>query len=155
MTATNHALTGAFIGIAIGNPWIAIPAALLSHFVCDAIPHFGVKKLRHEWVGSTTFRKFLTFDACLCVILVLVLAFLRPEHWLLASFTAFMATSPDLMWIKGFVRDQKHQKQIPVKKWNMLMKFHKTIQWFERPAGAITELLWVPAMLLLIWAIVA
>ena len=33
MRATNHALTGAIIGLTVQNPWVALPAAFLSHFV--------------------------------------------------------------------------------------------------------------------------
>lgn len=43
MTATNHALSGALIAAFLPPP-IAIPAAFLSHFVLDAIPHFGFKQ---------------------------------------------------------------------------------------------------------------
>lgn len=42
MIATNHALTGAAIAVVIKQPILAIPLAFVSHFICDAIPHFGV-----------------------------------------------------------------------------------------------------------------
>ncbi len=41
MTGFNHAVTGALIAGAVGNPFLAIPLAFASHFVLDAIPHFG------------------------------------------------------------------------------------------------------------------
>ena len=43
MTATNHALTGATIATLVRQPYLAIPLAFLSHFFCDALPHFDIK----------------------------------------------------------------------------------------------------------------
>jgi hypothetical protein len=38
MTATNQVLTGAVLGMVLANPWVALPAAFLSHFVLDSVP---------------------------------------------------------------------------------------------------------------------
>jgi hypothetical protein len=40
MTSTTHALIGTVIAARIGNPALAIPIALASHFIVDAIPHW-------------------------------------------------------------------------------------------------------------------
>lgn len=40
MTATGHAIIGTVIAAKIGNPYLAIPLALLSHFAVDRIPHW-------------------------------------------------------------------------------------------------------------------
>ncbi|MBF8249776.1 MAG: Uncharacterized protein HW400_377 [Candidatus Levybacteria bacterium] len=40
MTATAHALIGTIIAAKIGNPTLAIPIAIASHVVADAIPHW-------------------------------------------------------------------------------------------------------------------
>lgn len=40
MTATAHALVGAVLASKIVNPAIGIPAAFISHFVMDAVPHW-------------------------------------------------------------------------------------------------------------------
>lgn len=42
MTATYHAAVGATLAAAISNPIVGIPVALLSHIVCDLIPHWDV-----------------------------------------------------------------------------------------------------------------
>lgn len=44
MTATAHALVSAAIAKTIPNPYLAIPLAIISHFIMDAVPHwdFGV-----------------------------------------------------------------------------------------------------------------
>ena len=41
MVITNHVLAGSLIGIGIKEPTLAITLAFVSHFVMDALPHFG------------------------------------------------------------------------------------------------------------------
>ena len=41
MLVTNHVLSGAVIGAAVRNPWIAFPLGFASHLVLDAVPHWG------------------------------------------------------------------------------------------------------------------
>ncbi len=57
MTATSHAILGALIAAKITNPYLAVPLALASHIVGDAIPHWDCgtgepkkarKKVMHE-----------------------------------------------------------------------------------------------------------
>jgi hypothetical protein len=38
---TNHVLSGAIIGAATGRPGVALTAGIASHFVLDAMPHWG------------------------------------------------------------------------------------------------------------------
>lgn len=139
MTATNHAITGAVIGLLVQDPYVALPAAFVSHFVCDAIPHFDPAGDNNKWLKSDTFKKFLTIDALLCVILVAVLAGARPAHWLIASICAFLATSPDLFWINRFIKLQNGKKWKP----SLFSKFADKIQWFTGPTGAVVELIWL------------
>jgi hypothetical protein len=40
MLSISHAATGAFIAVKIGNPMLAIPLILLSHYLEDAVPHW-------------------------------------------------------------------------------------------------------------------
>jgi hypothetical membrane protein len=138
MRAINHALTGAIIGFLIGEPLVAIPVAVASHFVCDAIPHFGPGS-KKAGTGSRAFEQTLILDALLCLLLVGIFAFGHQTHWLLASICAFGAASPDFMWIKEFIRARKRQK--PTKPRGILW-FHHKIQWFERPIGGVVEIVW-------------
>lgn len=150
MTATNHALTGALIGLVTGNAWIAVPAALASHFVCDAIPHFDVPgATREKRIGSKLFlRVQIIFGAVMCGLLVGTLASFHPGHWLLASVCAFVATSPDLLSIPRFVSVRRGDKD-PVHRW-WLWQFHHRIQWFERPIGAVVEIAWFAGVMVLL-----
>jgi len=64
MTATNHALTGAAIGLLVGEPLIAVPAAIASHFICDALPHYGR-------VGPDSRRLAARVFATICCLMLL------------------------------------------------------------------------------------
>jgi len=137
MTATNHALTGAIIGLTIDKPYLAIPLALISHFICDAIPHY--KSDNFEKLAKTyRFIEYLSLEACLCFLIVLGLFLARPDHWLAASLCAFLATSPDFFWIKKYL-SLKNSKQYTA---NAFEIFASKIQWFQRPIGGFVELVW-------------
>jgi hypothetical protein len=41
MLVTNHVLSGAALGAAVQNPWVAFPLGFASHLVLDAAPHWG------------------------------------------------------------------------------------------------------------------
>lgn len=129
MTAPNHALTGAIIGLTITNPYIALPVAILSHFVCDAIPHYDPPgKNNQERLASKRFiLEQLVAGAILCFLLVVALAITRPEHWVIAAICAFSAASPDLLWIPRFVHRLRTGKDREPKWW--LLRFHAYIQW--------------------------
>ncbi|MFZ1324307.1 MAG: hypothetical protein WAQ57_04090 [Candidatus Saccharimonadales bacterium] len=43
MHTVNHAAAGAGIALAVRQPLLALPLALASHFVLDALPHYGKK----------------------------------------------------------------------------------------------------------------
>ncbi len=143
MLAINHALTGALIGISVGEPVLALPAAFLSHYLCDALPHFGSTMPIKKWLRTKTFLRLLISDAVLCIALVLALALLQPNHWLLASACAFVATVPDIFWINQFITAKRGKTWKP----NVFSRFSRDIQWFERPIGSVVELAWAVAAL--------
>lgn len=139
MIAINHAFTGAFIGLAVGSPVLALPVALVSHFICDAMPHFGMGK---DFITTKAFRNFLLFDGLLCVALVIFLAVVRPNHWVLAAVCAFVAAAPDFLWIPLY-RQRLEGVQFEFKGF---YKFASGIQWFERPIGGVIEATWFLAV---------
>ena len=150
MTATNHALTGAFIGLSLGNPLLALPAAFLSHFVCDALPHFNVPgETDEKRIGSKSFFYIqIVGGAILCAVIVLLLALWHPRNWLLAAICAFLAASPDLLSAQRFVHVKRTGKDIKDRWW--FWRFHAVIQWFEKPIGAVVEVAWLIGMVLLL-----
>jgi hypothetical protein len=146
MRAINHALTGAVIGLAVGKPALALPAALVSHYVVDAIPHHGTAHSPKLWMRSASFKQLLILDALLCLSLVVVLSVFQPQHWLLASIAAFLAAAPDLASIRRFMRIIARQNWRP----GRYSTFATSIQWFERPIGAVVEAAWFVAGVVII-----
>jgi hypothetical protein len=137
VTATNHALTGALIGLVAANPIVAVPVSFLSHYVLDVIPHFG-KSDDPDFIKTKFFRNYLMIDASLCILLVLVLAAAQPQYWLLASVCAFFATSPDLALIPRFVAAKKNKPYRP----GAYNHFAARIQRYEKPEGGLVEFAW-------------
>jgi hypothetical protein len=149
MRAINHALTGAVIGLTITEPIVAVPVAFVSHYVLDIIPHHGSNLTGVSLLNSLWFRWLLVVDAFLCVLLVFVLAIARPKHWLLAAICAFVAAAPDLASIRRYRLARRHETfQL-----NWYERIAKDIQWFERPIGAIVEVIWAIAMIVILLTI--
>lgn len=147
MTATNHALTGALIGLSTGNPWIAVPAAFASHFVCDALPHYGHDRGDSRWFRSAFFKRMLAADIVLCFFVAAVLFVGHPLHWFLAVGCAFVATSPDFYWIGKFRAALMHK---PLRRSRGFGYFAGVIQWFQKPIGAAVEAAWFIGMVVLL-----
>lgn len=142
MVAANHALTGAAIGLAIQQPLLAVPLAVVSHFALDGLPHFASKRMKP---GSTAFLYYLAADAGICGAVVLTFAIMQPPFWFLASVCAFAAASPDFLWFQEFLAAQAGRK--PKQRTSWFMKLHANVQWYQKEPGAIIELAWAGLML--------
>ena len=151
MTAPNHALTGALIGLTVSNPLLALPLAFLSHFALDAIPHYDPPEQDKAKLFNSRrfFVEFLLIGALLCLALVLLLAWRRPEHWVVAAICAFLATSPDLFWIPRYRRARKGKTMPPTR--NIFLRFHSWVQWKTGPKLVWLETAWFVSASVLLW----
>ncbi len=135
MTATNHGLAGAAIAIVLQkHPAIAIAMSPFSHFLLDMIPHYADNNLG---IKDRKFVRNLFIDMTLAVASTLAVAWFWPDIALLVVACAFLAASPDLMWLY-----YRYLKPTKPKDWNWLARFHSRIQWSETKPGIITEVLW-------------
>ena len=146
MTATHHALTGAAIGLIVGQPILAIPLALVSHFILDAIPHFAFSTDGEKVLRTKLFRNYLIVEALLCFLIVCFLFASQPTNWLLAAICAFVAASPDFLHINKYIKKVRGQEW----KQGWFSKFAVGIQWFQRPIGGVVEVAWCIAMIVII-----
>lgn len=98
MTATGHALVGTVIAAKIGNPALAIPIALASHFLCDALPHWDTGHDRENQT-KTRFVTASVIDVVLSFVLsYLLIFFLFPSTSLAYAFVIIiMCQLPD--WV--------------------------------------------------------
>lgn len=135
MTALNHAVTGSIIGFILSNPFLALIFAFLSHFILDMIPHFG-NKSNKNWIKTKTFRYFLIIDIFLTIDYGLLILFIHPDHYILSFWCAFIATSPDLAYLKGFIYSLRNKVYKP----GRIVQLFAKIQQSESYYGIIIEL---------------
>lgn len=135
MSIANHGLVGAIIAIAIKQPVLALPLALLSHYVLDALPHFGYGG---KGFGEA-FRHPQTFvEVCFSgVAFVVMLWLLWPFGWI-GYAGALVAISPDLVWPYRYFLYERYGKAPRPN--GPLTHFHEKIQWAERPWGILIEI---------------
>ena len=134
MTASNHVVAGAVIAAAVPQAAIALPLAFISHFIMDALPHYGDND-NHSWLNRH-FKYVLGVDLALTLIFLIGLLVLQPANWVLLVLAGLVAVSPDILWLPYFLADLKHQH----KEHSKLAKLLKWIQWGERPWGIYIEL---------------
>lgn len=137
MTGLNHSVTGALIGKLLPLPF-AIPLAFVSHFILDALPHFGEvfekrKKLsRSIWVIDTSAS-------------IIFLGFLIFERQWAALSCALIAMSPDSAWIYRFIVSERFGR-LPPKPENSFNAWHARIQRYESRKGLLFEAMWLIVM---------
>lgn len=139
-------VTGAVIGAAVSNPALALPAAFLSHFVLDVLPHYGIDD--HK---GRKFLYLLVLDAAIASAFLLALFFLQPDNWPVLMLCGILGASPDLGWLPYWVQELKG-KTI---KYDPVSDFLVRIQWCERPWGAYVEIAWLLVMLYLFFYLIA
>lgn len=90
MLSISHAATGAFIAVHVGNPVVAVPLILLSHYLEDAVPHWDAgtglssgKKTRKSAIIHGIIDLFVAG--------VVVLLFYPPDQ---SSPLAFLSAAP-------------------------------------------------------------
>ena len=150
MTATNHAAAGALIALTVNKPILALPLAFLSHFVLDAFPHFGYEGNRGY---GEAFKHKLTYIVILLDIvgLMLLLWAVAGKGWLVYV-AGIVALSPDLLGLYNYFGiDRKHKdpSQFIINK--LHRKFHRQIEWCERPWGIFIEIVIAIILIGLIW----
>jgi hypothetical protein len=149
MTASNHVVAGAVIAAVIPQAAIAIPLAFVSHFVMDALPHYGDND-KHSWLNRN-FKYVLGVDLLFTVAFLGTLALAQPTGWVLLVICGLIAVSPDILWIPYFLADLKHEQR----EHSRLAKLLKWIQWGEHPWGIYVELVAVAALITLLLTILS
>lgn len=140
MTATNHAITGAFIATLVKQPYLALPLAFLSHFFCDALPHFD----SGFTFGKRSMYIYLAGDGLLAVLAAAFLLWQGVENPLLLAVSGFAAMSPDLAWLYYGIKDGTPDKR---ETHGVVSRFHSNIQWSATKLGIVPEIIWAGVLL--------
>ncbi len=135
MTTSNHILAGTLIALTVKTPLLVLPLAFMSHFLLDALPHYG-----YEGSGySEAFRHKLTYVMeALGAIGILLLAASGALGWSLVLLAAFFAVLPDFEWLYRYFLFERKGLEPPK---TFLTDFHRKIQWCERSWGIIPEVI--------------
>jgi hypothetical protein len=142
---SNHIATGAVIGLSVSNPLIALPAALVSHFILDAFPHFGFKG---PGGLDTLFKHRISYFVLfieLVAIPTVFLLILGTGIWVFLA--AIIAFSPDFVWIGRYLFWERRGVIPPKYTEGSITRFHAKIQWGERPWGIIIDIVWLILMI--------
>jgi len=145
MTGTNHGMTGAVIALVVKEPIIAIPLSFFSHFVCDMIPHFGLKDKPGEpddELFKTKFNTVLVLDFIVAVFLMVLLGRWFPDQKWTIWACMVAAAIPDALNVYTRIYLER-VKKIPYKREEHLLS---RIQISETRMGAFVELAWFLAM---------
>lgn len=141
MTGINHALTGATLGIVVGQPIFGVILAIFSHFILDILPHFGISNGSNVKAGRS-FYIVSVVDVVLLLLFVAVMLTLQPAMYGFLLLYATAAIAPDFAWVYRFIFKESWGRK-PSGPRNRFNTFHSDIQWGERPYGWIYELLWL------------
>ena len=143
MTATGHAIIGTVIAAKVADPTLAIPLAIASHFLADAIPHWDIATNRKTKTKANLILEAFSDVILGLVLSFLILTFLFPKTSLTYSFLMILVSqSPDWLTapyyffgIKSFKWAYKLQKM-----------FDKDL---DKPWGIITQIVFLVIIIIL------
>lgn len=134
MTAANHAIAGTLIALSIRQAAVAVVLAFLSHFVLDALPHYGRRRKGFEVIFTYKLSYIVELLGIFGLILLVATGLLGFN---IAAVCAVAAVSPDIAWIYRYLIKKLKGTPPPM---SGLTKFHLRIQKYERPWGFILEI---------------
>lgn len=114
MVELPHTIVGAAIAVKIGNPALALPLALISHFILDPIPHWNphlYTELKKDGRVSNKSKIFMTGDVLLSLIAGFFIAFqMLPNTALFITVLlgAFAGVFPDIIKAPFYLFKVKH-----------------------------------------------
>lgn len=109
-----HTIVGAAIAVKVGNPALALPLALASHFVLDPIPHWNphlYTELKRDGKVSSRSKLFMVGDVVLSLVLGSFIAFKMLPNitlFIVVLLGAFAAVFPDLIKAPFYLFGVKH-----------------------------------------------
>jgi hypothetical protein len=146
MHSVNHAVVGMGIALVL-PPTIGLPAAFLSHYVLDMLPHYGIPGNEGY---KALFRHKTTFVMVAADIVGLaILAILASSQSWYVFVAIILALLPDIMWPYRYFLFERINKKPP--KEDPLTHFHIWIQWCERKWGVFLEIPLATILIIGVW----
>lgn len=136
MTTSNHLLAGSIIALTVKEPVLVLPLAFLSHFLLDALPHYGINDA--ELDSKSKFKRYINVEL-VGLIGIIILLNTGQYGWNLVSLAAFLAVLPDIEWPVHYFFFIAKGKKPPS---TITSRFHESIQWSERRWGIFLEIIY-------------
>jgi hypothetical protein len=143
---TPHTVVAAAIAVKSGNPYLAIPLAILSHFVLDRTPHWNPHLIAKDGTVNkidTNSLKIIVLDSSFALIIgsAIALSFLPDfKKTLLVFVCCFLAVLPDVIEAPYIFLNYKKES---LKKWLFFQKknqFNTNMTW-----GVVSQIITVAA----------
>lgn len=134
MTTSNHIYAGAVLAMAVQHPVAGMVAALGSHFLLDALPHYG-RKGEEAVISWFRYKATWVVEGLNVVGVPLLIYLLWGQPWWVFG-AALLAIAPDAVWIFRYFYYERHGIQASK---SLITRIHNNIQWGERPWGAFVE----------------
>ncbi len=151
MLLTNHTLTGVLLGLSIDNPALLAPTAVASHLILDTTPHFGYTTAKNgPETRAPLFIVWGALDFTASIVVTAAACYAWPARIPQILVGVIGADLPDLVYIPMIVFGQNIYRILPF--YRPMIKFLGRIQWYEKPPGIITEIVWATFMLTLLKA---
>lgn len=141
MLETPHVAAGAAIATKVGNPLLALPLALASHFLLDTVPHWNPhlnKELKSLGKVSKSSTILVTIDSFSAIGVGLLFASTAPDMTKAITILAgaFLGVLPDVVEAPYYFLGQRNAA---IEKF---IKWQKSIQWDTNPIfGFATQIL--------------
>src|SRR6185369_1913079 len=119
-----------------------------SHLVLDAVPHFGYDPIKGK-LEAPLFKVFGVLDFTASSIVTLAACLAWPHRALNILIGVIGADLPDLTYIPVVLFTRARiERWFPF--YRPMLTFLTRIQWYEKPSGLITEVVWASLMLWLL-----
>lgn len=153
MLETPHVALGIVLAVKTGNPWVAIPLSLASHFLLDKIPHWNPHFYTETVKLGKPKRKSTYFAIADEITAISLTLFMAYSFWpdvnksFLILLCSLLSVLPDQIKLPYFFMNQR---QGFLKKW---VDFERSIQVEVKPFwGIITQIIVVFSSLYWIFA---
>jgi len=149
MLLTNHTLTGILLGLSIDNPVLLAPTAVASHLVLDMTPHLGYPSAKNgPETRAPLFIVWGALDFTASIAVTAAACYAWPARIPSILVGVIGADLPDLVYIPMIVFGKALYRFLPF--YAPMIAFLGRIQWYEKPPGFITEIIWATLMLALL-----
>lgn len=152
MTATGHALVAALIVAKFPNPYIALPASLISHFALDLIPHWDTglhhrEKTRNAMLLESGMDVAVGFFSSY----ILYHSILGGSEYMLFFASVIASQLPD--WITApYLILKSHQENIISRLSKSMYKVqHHVNSRLDKPWGIVTQVVTVLALYVILF----